>query len=498
MSKLMTKFAKSSADKKEPFVRVAKRENTGFLYRTLVRVAATGISLLIILIFLQQVSSISITNLWKYIQQGSFFTEYSKRALVKDAMLLLGVALALAPAFKMRFWNIGAQGQVLMGALLTSVVMWYFADLSNSAMILVMFIFAVLAGGLWAVIPAIFKVKLNANETLFTLMMNYIAVQLVACAIDIWKGKSSALPTFNSATKLGYLPAVGENPFGLVTVLIAIITVLMFVYMRNTKHGYEISVVGDSINTARYAGINTGKVILRTMFLSGAICGLVGFLYVGGVDHVISTKTSGSYGFTAIIVAWAAGFNPFGMAVISFIITFLSKGAGNVVNYASNLNSYTSYIVVGIFLFMLIGCEFFIRYRLAFNSKITASNAAFKKKLAERMPKTNAAVVKFSVWRTVTVTNFIEIYNNAIAKMLDGAMEFFSKAFGGLKNALNKKKSAAATETYKTATLEIEKIVSVAEIGNADGAKVESCDKEIVSEKELNNQNNGEEGKNND
>ena len=137
----------------------------------------------------------------------------------------------------------------------------------------------------------------------------------------------------------------------------------MFLYLRYSKHGYEITVVGESQNTARYAGINVGRVIIRTMILSGALCGLTGFLIVAGRDQTISVNTAGGDGFTAIIVAWLAKFNTFYMALISFLLIFLNKGAGEIAS-AYNLNSFAADIIEGIILFCILGSEFFIRYKL--------------------------------------------------------------------------------------------------------------------------------------
>ena len=362
-------MAKAMKIKSEPFIRVVKRDNSSFLFRTIIRVVTIFMAFLISVLFLQGVSGIPMGKILKYIVDGSTITKSSKISFWKDAMLLLAVALALTPAFKMKFWNIGGQGQILMGALMTSVMMYYCSNMASGLVILLSFITAVTAGAIWALIPAVFKIKIGANETLFTLMLNYIAVQIVEMCVDIWKGQASALAPFNSGTKVGWLPSIGKNQYGWVIFTVIVLTALIFVYLKYTKHGYEISVVGESLSTAKYAGMNTSWIILRTVALSGALCGLVGFFYVAGVNHVLSSATSGSYGFTAIVVSWASGFNPFGMFVIAVLMTFLSLGTDNVVNYASQvLNGYTSYITVGVFLFLLIGCEFFINYKMVYSA----------------------------------------------------------------------------------------------------------------------------------
>ena len=409
---------------KEPFVRIRRRGTTSFLYRSMVRIFAIFFAMLIATWFLEVVADMKFAEIWKYLIDGATVNETTRQEYWKEVMLLLLIALALTPAFKMKFWNIGGQGQVLIGALATSVVMFYGKGMSNSGMILLSFVFSIVAGGIWAAIPAIFKVKLNANETLFTLMMNYLAIQLVAASIDAWKGKNSALPQFNTDTRLGYLPSIGDNTYGIIMICVLVITVILYLYMKHTKQGYEISVVGESLKTARYAGMNTTWIIIRTVFLSGALCGLCGFFYVAGSDYLISTTTSGSYGFTAIIVSWAASFNPFGMLILSIIMTFMSKGTLNVVNYASStLNQYTAYITVGILLFFLIGCEFFIQYRMVFNSKLQAKFDTANEKIHKAMPWW------FTFWKKVS---------DGIDKAIAAVQKWISVILAKLKAALVK------------------------------------------------------------
>ena len=139
----------------------------------------------------------------------------------------------------------------------------------------------------------------------------------------------------------------------------------MFIYMNYSKHGYEITVVGESVRTAQYAGIKVEKVIIRTMILSGALCGLTGFLLVSGTDHTLTTTITGGRGFTAVMVAWLAKFNPIWMILTSFLLVFLDKGAGEIsTNFG--LNRSFSDILTGVILFFIIGSEFFINYRMSF------------------------------------------------------------------------------------------------------------------------------------
>lgn len=295
--------------------------------------------------------------------------------LGQNIALLLCVSLAVTPAFRMRFWNIGGEGQVLAGALAAAACMICLSDkLPNGALIAVMAVSSITAGAIWGLIPAIFKAKWNTNETLFTLMMNYVATQLVAYFVIIWESPkgSGKVGIINQATELGWLPQIGNYKYLLNIIIVAVLTVGMYIYLNYSKHGYEIAVVGESERTARYVGIKVEKVIVRTMLLSGAICGIAGLLLVGGTDHTISTTIAGGRGFTAVMVSWLAKFNPIFMILTSFLLVFLDRGAGEI-STTFGLNHSFADILTGIILFFIIGSEFFITYKISFRR--SAKNA---------------------------------------------------------------------------------------------------------------------------
>lgn len=280
--------------------------------------------------------------------------------LFKNAAMLLCISLAVTPAFRMKFWNIGAEGQTLIGALAATAIAYYFGgQIPEPLLLVLMLISAVLIGAIWGFLPAVFKAKWNTNETLFTLMMNYVATGLVAFFLAIWVPKSgSVLGMLN----YGFFPQVFHKYF-LVVLIALVMAVLLYVYLNYTKHGYEISVVGESENTARYVGINVSKVIIRTMIVSGAICGMVGFLFVSAVDHSVTETTVGGMGFTAIMVSWLSKFNPLVMVGISAFISFLKQGSAEI---GSAIDPSFPDIIVGTILLFIIGCEFFIGYQLKF------------------------------------------------------------------------------------------------------------------------------------
>ena len=304
--------------------------------------------------------------------KGNFSSERRIWMLLQSLMMLLCVSLAVTPAFKMRFWNIGAEGQVLIGGLATAACMVLLGGkMPNWLLIIVMIISSIAAGAIWALIPAIFKAKFNTNETLFTLMMNYVGIQLVSYFVMLWENPkgSGHIGIINQSTEAGWLPVIGTQKYMLNVIVVLAITAFMYVYLKYSKHGYELSVVGESENTARYIGINVNKVIIRTMLLSGALCGVAGLLLVGGTDHTISTTTAGGRGFTAIMVSWLAKFNPLYMIATSFLLAFFERGASEI-STIFGLDQAFSDILSGIILFFIIGSEFFINYQLKFtNSK---------------------------------------------------------------------------------------------------------------------------------
>ena len=274
---------------------------------------------------------------------GSLGSKTFVRQTIKIAIPLLGCALAIAPCFKMHFWNIGAEGQITAGAIgATFFALKFGKTMPQLPLLLIMAVAAILCGGLWALIPAFFKAKWNTNETLFTLMMNYIIIGVVKWLQGgPWEAPPSGSQMIAQFAGNAKLPSVLGVHCGWIIVLV--LTVLMFIYMRYTKHGYEIAVIGDSSNTARYAGMNVGRIMMRTMFLSGAICGV---------------------GFTAISVAWLAQLNPFAMIIIASMLAVLTKGS-QTLNTRMQVPSTIADILTGFILLCMLGCEFFINYKIS-------------------------------------------------------------------------------------------------------------------------------------
>lgn len=353
--------------KREPLLHITKRAALPLSMSVLIRAVAILASLLFCAIVTLLLTGENPISLYVTIFDGAFGNSIRIWRTFQEIAMLLAVALALTPAFKMRFWNIGGEGQILIGALATAVCMFYIGDgMPGWALILTMLVCSLLAGAVWGLLPAFFKAHFGTNETLFTLMMNYVSIQLVKFFLNVadQSGQSTIGPT---ELVFGRLPKI-IHPYFLNILIVAVLTVLMYIYLKYTKHGYEISVVGESENTARYIGINVKKVILRTMAISGAICGLVGFLLVGGTHYGITVNTADNRGFTAIMVSWLAKFNPLMMVLTTALIIFMGHGAEEV-STVFGLNSSFADILTGIILFFIIGCEFFVQYKVHINRK---------------------------------------------------------------------------------------------------------------------------------
>lgn len=305
----------------EPLFHIAKRAHISGGKAWLIRIGAVLAALIICAVVTMLLTGENPFSVYATMFEGAFGTERKIWKLLQNLAMLLCVSLALTPAFKMRFWNIGGEGQVLIGGLATTACMILLGGkLPNGLLIIVMLVASILAGAIWALIPAIFKANFNTNETLFTLMMNYVAIQIVSYFCMYWENPkgSGKIGVINGNSMQGWLPTIGDYDYLLNILIVLVLTVAMYIYLKYSKHGYELSVVGESENTAKYIGINVKKVILRTMFVSGAVCGIAGFLLVGGTDHTISSSTAGNRGFTAIMVSWLAKFNPIYMILTSF------------------------------------------------------------------------------------------------------------------------------------------------------------------------------------
>ena len=351
---------------KQPLFHIVKRGELPWYISWGVRAAAIIVALICCGVISTLVTSENPIQIFATIIDGSFGSSRKFMVLLQNTAMLLCIALALTPAFKMRFWNIGGEGQALAGALAAAACMILMKDQSNWVVIPCMVVTSLLAGAVWGAIPAFFKAKFGTNETLFTLMMNYVAIQLVAYFSVVWENPkgSGNIGVINPNSYVGWFPDIFGSKYALNIIIVALVTVGMYVYLNYSKQGYEISVVGESERTAKYIGIKVEKVVIRTMIISGAICGLAGLLLVGGTNHTLNASIVDGRGFTAVMVSWLGKFNPIWMVLTSFLLVFLGRGAGEIAT-DFGLNASFGDILTGVILFFIIGCEFFINYKLS-------------------------------------------------------------------------------------------------------------------------------------
>ena len=344
-------------NKKQSLFHIAKRDTLPWYKSFAIRGCAILLALVVCAVVTMLLTGENPVNIFATIFKGAFGSARKSWVTFQNLAVLLGISLAVTPA----------EGQVLIGCLATAACMICLADkLPNAMLILVSLAAALAAGALWGFLPAFFKAKWNTNETLFTLMMNYIATQLAAFFIIVWEVPKGAgkIGIINQGTEAGWLPVVGGQKYLLVILVVAVLTVFMYIYLNYSKHGYEIAVVGESQRTASYAGIKVERVIVRTMVLSGAVCGLMGLLLTAGTDHTLTTTIVGGRGFTAVMVSWMAKFNPIIMIFTSLLLVVLGRGASEI-SSTFGLNQSFSDILTGIILFFIIGSEFFITYRVS-------------------------------------------------------------------------------------------------------------------------------------
>lgn len=348
----------------EPLMRIVKKAELPAKKVMLLRIGAIALALIAGGLFVLSIGYNPI-EVYKTFITGCFRSKMAVESTLKFMIPLVITSLGVTLAFKMLFWNIGAEGQIIMGAVCATYFALFHSDWNHVVLLIVMFLAGMIGGGLWGLIPAFFKIKFNTNETLLTLMLNYIALYIVyyLCE-DPWRD-----PTAQGYHKIAYFNsnAFLDKIFGvhagwLVAIVLA---VFVYVYLKYSKHGYEIAVVGESKETARYAGMNVKKIIIRTMFLSGGICGICGMVQATGADHTLTNAVAGGVGFTAIIIAWLAQLNPIGIIVVAAFFSILEKGSGTV-QTAFGLSADSADVLQGIVLFFFLACEFFIRYKFVF------------------------------------------------------------------------------------------------------------------------------------
>ncbi len=361
-------MAEQAVQNREKFrIRISKRAEVGTKKAVLFRAISVAAAIIAGGLFILCIGY-NPFSVYGTIIKGAFSTSMAFQATVKVMIPLLISSLGVTLAFKMKFWNIGAEGQIIAGAICASYFALFHADLPHFLLMIIMFAAGIIGGGLYGLIPAFFKAKFGTNETLFTLMLNYIALYVIVWLRDgAWADpESGGFPKIARFVSNAQLDKVGGIQVGWIIGLI--LTVIVFIYLKYTKHGYEISVVSESHATARYAGMNPKKIMLRTMFFSGAVCGIAGMVQATGSDMTLATSVAGGVGFTAIIVAWLAQLEPIVILIVSFLFSVLEKGS-SVMQSTFGLSTYCADVLQGIILFFVLAGEFFIRYKFVVNGK---------------------------------------------------------------------------------------------------------------------------------
>ena len=354
--------------KRERMIRVSRRPFIKWWQKLIVTVVAMLVAFLMFGVISTIAAPGSFAEFYQLFFEGPLLSFDSFLGVLWDAALLFIIAVALSPVFKMKFWNIGAEGQCLMGGLGAMICLYFIAPhIPLFVALLLELLLAIVFAVIWAIIPGIFKALFNTNETLFTLMMNYVAAGLVWAFV--LSNSNTVTGTINELypnEHYGWIPIMEQfnNSYIINIIIVILVAVLIWVYMRFSKHGYELSVVGGSQNTARYVGINVKKVIIRTVILTGVICGVVGFLVVAGSFHTITPEALGGRGFTAILICWIGEFNVPAMGLYSFIINFVSTGCKDAAKWLPYSDKLGNICVALMFVSLLIS-TFFINFKLS-------------------------------------------------------------------------------------------------------------------------------------
>lgn len=344
------------------FVKISKKEDMSKGKEFSVRLLAILLSIicagLIIAIF-----GFNPIEIFGVMIQGALGTELRVQQTIIKAIPLVITSLGILVAFKMKFWNIGGEGQIVMGALAATYVALNVGDIPRPAMLILMALAAMVAGGIWALIPAYFKATMGTNETIFTLMMNYIAIKFVTyLQYGPWMD-----PNANGFPKIAPFPdnAIMPSLFNVhIGWIIALIMVgVIYFFMNYTKKGYEITVVGESIETARYAGMNIKSIIITAMFISGGLCGLTGMIQASAIEKTLVAGISLNYGFTAIITAWLSRLNAIAVLFVCIGFAIILQG-GAYIQIAMQVPEAIASIVQGVILFFVLGSEFFLQYKI--------------------------------------------------------------------------------------------------------------------------------------
>lgn len=334
----------------------------------LVRAASVAVALLITVIFLFCVGKTpaQVGEVMAALFIQTFFSGYGILDVLVKAIPLIIASIGISLAFKMKLWNIGGEGQIAMGAFAAAAVALLFPGLPGWLLMFLMAAAAMLVGGAWASIAGAPRAYLGVNETITTLMLNYVALKFLQYLVTgPWSDPVTHFPMPLPLTEKAWLPVFPGTDLH-IGVLLAIALALCYrLLMSRSGWGYEIRVVGESVKAAEYAGIDVRRNMLLVMALSGAVCGLAGMCEFAGLTHRIGTGISGNYGYTAIIIAWLARLNPWGVIAMSVFMSALLVGG----KYAqtAGISDAISVMIQGIILFFVLGFDLITQYKIRFH-----------------------------------------------------------------------------------------------------------------------------------
>ena len=355
---------------------IVKRENCPFWKKCCFYLAAVLLALLLGAALLAALGVNPVSYYSRMFTMGTVGNKIAYKVWInylKDFVPLALTSVALSLAFKMRFWNIGGEGQFILGAIAAAFVAFKAGPLlPDFATLLLMCVAAMVVAGLYGLFVAVLKVKFGTNETLMTLMMNYIALYVlmfIGEAKTEWNfflDAGSVRPVFASFADIVSFPSIplgGKFSLNICVILTFLIGVMIYVYLKYTKQGYEIAVVGDSAGTARYAGMKVNTIVLRTVFLSASLIGLAAAFKVGTAG-ILSTAITDDVGWTGIIVAWLSQLNTAVIFAVSALICVLHYGSTVAAATFSQVDSSFANMLQGVILFLVLTADFYTRFRV--------------------------------------------------------------------------------------------------------------------------------------
>ena len=348
-------------------IKIVSKSETSNLKGNLMRIGAV-IAALVASAIVMAIIGYNPIQVYQKIIEGSLITKYNFSETINKAIPLVVLSLGIAVAFKMKFWNIGAEGQLFIGAYGASLVAFNLGNLPMPILLFLMIAAACLFGGLWALIPALLKTKFSTSETLVTLMLNYIAIKWISyLQYGPWKDPNAiGFPKIANFPDNAIMPKVFGIHIGWIIALVLV--AIIYIILNKSKLGYEISVLGESETTARYAGMNVTKITIIAVLISGGLCGIAGMMQASAIENTLSDKLSTGLGFTAVITTWLAKLSPPTIVVTSFLFAMLLQG-GTYLQSSMKIPATVASILQGVIIFFVLGCEFFIRYKFIYKKK---------------------------------------------------------------------------------------------------------------------------------